>query len=261
MTMSSTVLAHDVRGDGPLLVLVHGITENRHSWDPVTDDLARDHRVLRVDLLGHGESAPGASGEEYQVPALAADVAATVREAAPDAGPPLLIGHSLGGMVVTAYAAAEDVRAAVNVDQSLNLAPLQVGIQAQADALRGDAFPAVIDALFTSMRGTLPDDEWRRLEALRRPDQEVVLSIWALLLDTSPEELAAEVHAMVDGLTAPYLALDGIDPGPDEAAFLTGLIPQAQLEVWPGLGHHPHLVEPARFTERIRSFELSLDLV
>ncbi|MCO1657323.1 alpha/beta fold hydrolase [Pseudonocardia sp. S2-4] len=248
-------LAHDLRGDGPLLVLVHGITENRRSWDPLTDDLARDHRVLRVDLRGHGES-PG--GDDYGIAALVDDVAAVVAGADPGGRAPLLVGHSLGGMVVTAYAAAHEVRGAVNVDQSLDLAPLQGGIQAQADNLRGEAFPAVIAALFDSMRGPLPDAEWARLDALRRPDQAVVLGIWGLLLDTTPTELERAVDGMVAGLTAPYLALDGIDPGPGHAEWLARRIPQAQLEVWDGLGHYPHLVEPRRFLERLRAFEADL---
>jgi pimeloyl-ACP methyl ester carboxylesterase len=248
-------LAHDVQGDGPLLVLVHGITENRHSWDPLTADLARDHRVLRVDLRGHGES-PG--GDDYSVTTLADDVAAVVAGVDPGGPPPLLVGHSLGGMVVTAYAAARDVRGAVNVDQSLDLAPLQAGVQAQAENLRGPAFPAVISGLFDSMRGTLPDAEYSRLNALRRPDQAVVLAIWGLLLDTTPEQLEEAVDGMVSGLTAPYLALDGIDPGPGHAQWLAERIPQAELEVWAGLGHYPHLVEPQRFLARLREFESGL---
>jgi pimeloyl-ACP methyl ester carboxylesterase len=247
-------LAHDLRGDGPLLVLVHGITENRHSWDPLTDDLARDHRVLRVDLRGHGES-PG--GDDYSIGALADDIAAVVAEVDP-AGRPLLVGHSLGGMVVTAYAAAREVRGAVNVDQSLDLAPMQAGVQAQADNLRGEAFPAVLSGLFGSMRGPLSDAEWARLDGLRRPDQAVVLGIWSLLLDSTPAELEKAVAGMVDGITAPYLALDGIDPGPGHAEWLAQRIPQAQLEVWPGLGHYPHLVEPGRFLDRLRAFEADL---
>jgi pimeloyl-ACP methyl ester carboxylesterase len=249
-------LAHDLQGDGPLLVLVHGITENRHSWAPLTADLARDHRVLRVDLRGHGESP---AGDDYGVATLADDVAAVVAEVAPDGPPPLLVGHSLGGMVVTAYAAAHDVRGAVNVDQSLDLAPLQAGVQAQAENLRGPAFPAVIAALFDSMRGTISDAEWARLDALRRPDQAVVLAIWGLLLDTTPDELEKAVDAMVAGLTAPYLALDGIDPGPGHGGWLARRIPQAQLEVWAGLGHYPHLVEPERFLARVREFESDLN--
>jgi pimeloyl-ACP methyl ester carboxylesterase len=248
-------LAHDQQGDGPLLVLVHGITENRHSWDPLTPDLARDHRVLRVDLRGHGESP---TGDDYSIATLADDVAAVVAEVDPDGPPPLLVGHSLGGMVVTAYAATREVRGAVNVDQSLDLAPLQAGVQAQAENLRGEAFPAVMSALFDSMRGTISDAEWGRLTALRRPDQAVVLAIWSLLLDTTPDELEKAVDGMASGLTAPYLALDGIDPGPGHAEWLGRRIPQAELEVWEGLGHYPHLVEPERFLARLRRFEAGL---
>src|SRR3954447_14649518 len=107
-------LAHDLQGDGPLLVLVHGITENRHSWDPLTADLARDHRVLRVDLRGHGE-APAAPDDraDYRVQTLADDVPAGVAEGDPACPPPLLVGRSRGGMVLTAYAAGHDVRGAV----------------------------------------------------------------------------------------------------------------------------------------------------
>lgn len=70
--MTIVELAHDVQGSGPLLVLVHGITENRHSWDPITADLAATHRVLRVDLRGHGESP---SADVHDVASLAADIA------------------------------------------------------------------------------------------------------------------------------------------------------------------------------------------
>ena len=51
----------------------------------------------------------------------------------------------------------------------------------------------------------------------------------------------------------PYLAIHGIDPGPAYAAWLTGLIPTATVEVWEGLGHYPHLVDPDRFGASTRS--------
>ena len=63
-------LHHDVRGTGPLLVLVHGLSESTSSWDPLMDDLAADHRVMRVDLRGHGAS-PKAGG--YRTDEMAAD--------------------------------------------------------------------------------------------------------------------------------------------------------------------------------------------
>lgn len=242
-------LAHDIHGDGPLLVLIHGITENRQTWDPLLEDLATDHRVLRVDLRGHGDSP---TGDSYGVDELAADVHALVDER------PLVVGHSLGGMVATAYGAMFDARGIVNVDQSLDLAPLQAGLVEQAPVLRSEAFPLFIDAFFETMRGVLDEDEWARVSGLRRADQEVVLGIWSVLLDSSPEELAAVVGRIVGGLTAPYLSLHGMDPGPAYAEWLRRHIPQAQVEVWPDLGHYPHLARRQEFLDRLRAFELAV---
>jgi len=242
-------LAHDVQGSGPLLVLVHGITENRHSWDPITADLAATHRVLRVDLRGHGES-PYA--DAYDVASLAADIAPLVDE------PPLIVGHSLGGTVVTAYASAFETRGVVNIDQTLNLAPMQAGLLQQAELLRGEAFPMVMDALFDSLRGQVDDAGWQRLSELRRYDQSVVLGIWGIMLDYSAEELAAAVSAMTTGIDVPYLALNGFDLGPDYAAWLNEQIPGAVVETWNGVGHYPQLVCPDDFLARLAAFEAEL---
>ncbi len=242
-------LAHDEQGTGPLLVLVHGITENRHSWDPITADLAAGHRVLRVDLRGHGESP---KADTYEVAELAADIQALVDE------PPLLVGHSMGGTVVTAYAAQFDVRGVMNLDQTLNLAPMQAGLLEQAELLRGPAFPMVMDALFASLRGQVDDAGWQRLTELRRYDQDVVLGIWGVMLDTTPDELAAAVSAMTAGITAPYLALNGFDLGSDYPGWLAGQIPGAITETWDGVGHYPHLVRPADFLARLAAFEATL---
>lgn len=245
----TVALAHDQQGEGPLLVLVHGITENRHSWDPILADLAATHRVLRVDLRGHGESP---KAETYDVAGLAADIEALVDE------PPLLVGHSLGGTIVTAYAAQFGVRGVVNIDQSLNLTPMQAGLKQQEPLLRSEAFPMVIDALFDSLRGQVGDAEWARLTALRTYDPEVVLGIWSVLLDTTPEQLDATVDAMMSPVTAPYLELNGFDLGPDYTAWLTAKLPQASVETWDGVGHYPHLVRPADFLARLAAFEASL---
>ena len=68
-------IAYDVTGDGPVLVLVHGITESRRAWDPLVADLASDHTVVAVDVRGHGESA---LADTYDSQAMAGDVAAVL---------------------------------------------------------------------------------------------------------------------------------------------------------------------------------------
>lgn len=49
-------LAHDICGEGPPLLLLHGVIHRRHAWDPVIDLLTPHRRVITVDLPGHGDS-------------------------------------------------------------------------------------------------------------------------------------------------------------------------------------------------------------
>ncbi len=242
-------LAHDVRGSGPPLLLIHGITENRFFFDPLLDDLAADHRVLRVDLRGHGDSP---DGPDYDIANMAADIAPLTDE------PPLVIGHSLGGIVATAYAAAFPVRGVINIDQNLDLAGMQAQVQSLAPVLRGDQFPALMTGMFDQIRGQVPDGEWTRMVGLRRLDQAVVLGVWSLMLDHDAAHVEAAVRDLTATVGAPYLALDGSDPGPDHLEWLRQRIPQAQLEVWDGVGHYPHLVRPEQFLLRVKSFEQEL---
>ena len=53
-------LSYDVAGEpsAPAIVFVHAGVATRAMWDPQFDDLARDHRVIRYDTRGYGES-PG----------------------------------------------------------------------------------------------------------------------------------------------------------------------------------------------------------
>ena len=49
-------LEYDVTGDGPPLVLLHGLGTSRKTWDDVLPALAKAHRVYRIDLKGFGAS-------------------------------------------------------------------------------------------------------------------------------------------------------------------------------------------------------------
>lgn len=252
-TTDGVEIAYEVTGDGPPLVLVHGITESRRGWDPLVPALAEDHTVVALDVRGHGESGPAAT---YDTRAMADDVAAVV--APLDLGPPVVVGHSMGGIVVTTFATSHPCRGVVNVDQSIALSDFQELVRGAEPLLRSDDFGGVITALFDSMHGPLPDAEVARIGALRRPVQEVVLGVWAPLLELPPAELDELVRTMTSMVQVPYLALHGIDPGPDYGHWLEAAIPTATLEVWEDSGHYPHLVHPERFLDRLRAFESTL---
>jgi len=243
---------YEVTGAGEPVVLVHGLSESGETWTPIVDRLSATRRVVVVDLPGHGQSARSGS---YDVADLAGDIASVVAGEGVDAA--RVVGHSLGGVVVSAAAASGlPIRSVVNVDQPLKLDDFQEGLQAAAPALRDpESFPGVMNAMFDGMTGDVLDAaERERLRALRRLDQEVVLGVWAAVLDSTPEALADRVEAIARAIRCPYLAIHGIDPGPEYAAWLTGLVPTATVEVWDGLGHYPHLVDPDRFVRRLEEF-------
>ena len=242
-----------VTGSGRSLVLVHGITESRRTWDPLVEPLvAAGYRVVAIDLRGHGDSSRTAP---YDLATMAGDVGAVLaHEGLDDA---LLVGHSLGGAVVSAYAAGGPCRGVINVDQPLLLAGFKDTLGQLEPLLTGTTaeFERAIGAIFDQMAGPLAGPERGRVDDLRRAEQDVVLGVWDLVFSASAAELDAFVDGVAGAVTAPYLSLHGIDPGPGYGEWLTSRIAGATFEVWADHGHYPHLIDPDRFVRRVVEFD------
>jgi pimeloyl-ACP methyl ester carboxylesterase len=86
----------DRAGDGAPIVFVHGGMAHARWWDFVTPRFEGAHRVVTVDLRGHGDSAPSPD-EAYGLADYATDVAAVLD--ALGLARPILVGHSLGAFV------------------------------------------------------------------------------------------------------------------------------------------------------------------
>jgi len=107
-------LAFDAAGEGdPHMLFLHGWCGDRSFFAPQFDHFSRSHRVVSVDLPGHGESNEPTA---YTIEALAADVAALARHLGSGRG--VAIGHSLGAMVALELTrqAPELVTAVIMVD-------------------------------------------------------------------------------------------------------------------------------------------------
>jgi pimeloyl-ACP methyl ester carboxylesterase len=127
-TPPPTSAAVGALGHGPTVVLVHGLGSDANRWLPVARDLARDHRVVLVELPGHGLS-PMVTPFSLEQATLSLDraIAEQSRE------PVVLVGHSVGGLVAAEEAlhAPNRVRSLVLVESAL--APQMT--RAQADTL------------------------------------------------------------------------------------------------------------------------------
>jgi pimeloyl-ACP methyl ester carboxylesterase len=105
LSADGTRIAYEITGNGPSVILLHGLMGNRHSWYSAgyVDALAGDYRLLMVDMRGHGESEGPPDPESYTYTRLAADIAAVVEQECDS--PPAVWGYSAGGGLAMACAA------------------------------------------------------------------------------------------------------------------------------------------------------------
>lgn len=90
------------QGEGSPLILLHGFLENHTMWDLFIPALTKRHRVICVDLLGHGQSQ--CTGYVHTMESMANAVHSVITTLKLD--PITIIGHSLGGYVGIAFAKA-----------------------------------------------------------------------------------------------------------------------------------------------------------
>ncbi|WP_419706954.1 alpha/beta fold hydrolase [Promicromonospora sp. NFX87] len=101
LNIDGNTIAYDVAGEGPLVVLAHGMGDSRHSYRFIAPALvAAGYRVANVDIRGCGESSLEWTG--YSRTDIAGDLLAVVRHLG---GPAVIIGQSISGGAATIAAA------------------------------------------------------------------------------------------------------------------------------------------------------------
>jgi pimeloyl-ACP methyl ester carboxylesterase len=246
-------------GAGPPVVLVHGFAGSGEAWAGVAAELARDHAVYALDLLGFGRSAKpvradhSLAGHGRRVAAFAA--ALGLRGAT-------LAGHSMGG-VVAAYAALADAGGAFGRLALLDanfyrrngppipmLPPLPRLLAARFYAPAARA--ASLRRCFADPALVTPELLERYLAPTRLPGAREALA--AFLATPGPATYAA----LPPRLRLPTLILwgerDALWPLAD-AERLRREVPGGALRVIPGAGHMLQEERPAAVAGALRSFE------
>ncbi|WCO66627.1 alpha/beta hydrolase [Iamia majanohamensis] len=269
-----TVRVHDggelhvvERGEGRPLVLLHGITLNAELWSPQLHDLARDHRVLAVDLRGHGRSVPGDDG--YGMDVLGRDVASLLTEI--DLRDALVVGHSMGGMATLAFA--------VDHPEVRRERVAGLGLVATAAAR---PFPNALVPRLAALGGTIVErlDSGRPVPSYRFSGNDLSLflirsvfgreasgaaieQVRASIEATDDEALQRSLvgifdHDATEGLpevdTPAFVVVgrrDVLTPVPFARAMAEGL-PDAELTVLPGAGHQLMQERPDELAGLIR---------
>ena len=155
-------LAYTERGTGdPAMLFLHGMACVKEHMDPLIDVFSATHRCVAVDLRGHGSSS--VPHDAYTTADFMSDIAAVIDELGLHR--PVLVGHSFGGSVSLAFAAAhpDRVRALVMLDSGLRSnATVTADLNPFYDALRAatpDEYRKIVEAFCLSRLFDLSVDD------------------------------------------------------------------------------------------------------
>jgi pimeloyl-ACP methyl ester carboxylesterase len=256
-------------GNGPVVVLVHGITSTSATWANVLPYLAERFTVVAPDLLGHGESAKPRG--DYSLGAYASGIRDLLLALGHERA--TFVGHSLGGGVAMqlAYQFPEHCERLVLV--SSGGLGRDITALLRAASLPGSEFvlPLLVNERVLGV-GRALGRLLGRIGLRVHTDVGEVLRGHASLSDG--EARAAFLHTLrtivdpagqrVDASDRLYLAQaipflivwGGRDPiiPVEHARAAHELVPSSRLEVFPGAGHFPHLDDPLRFVRLLIEF-------
>jgi pimeloyl-ACP methyl ester carboxylesterase len=234
------------QGQGaPALVFVHGWSCDATYWDAQVAHFAGRHRVVAIDLAGHGAS--GQERKAYTMEAFGADVAAVLAHL--DLKDTVLVGHSMGGAIIVeaALAAPDRVAGLVGVDNFQN-----VGMKLPPESI--DVFLATFEADFEPrvrawVGGFFPVGA----------DSALAAGIAADMASAPPAVGLSAMRELLHwygNLTAPRLAQLKVplmcinaDAQPTQVEPIKALVPGYQLRVMAGRGHFVMREDPDGFNK------------
>lgn len=255
------VLRGEREGEGPPIVLAHGLTAHRGLVVHGSRSLIRaGYTLIRYDARGHGESDPAPAGS-YTYDALAADLAAVIADQA-GGEVPFLAGHSMGAHTIASLATRKRGVAA----GAVLIGPASIGLPLDDDSLAGwdaladglerdgiDGFVAAYEAdLDPAWRDTLVRIARDRLSHHRH------LDAVAQALRELPRSVPFDGLADLSALEAPALVVashDAADPGHPHAVAeaWTDALPAAVL-IAEEPGESPLAWQGGRLSREIAAF-------
>jgi non-heme chloroperoxidase len=244
--------------EGTPVVMLHGITDSRRSFDPIWEYLSNDWHAIAVSQRGHGASDVRPS--RYTTTDFAGDIALLAELL--DLPPMVLVGHSMGTSVALQLAGDRPdlVRAVVGIGTFASYRD-KVDLRAYRNTLVADLQDPVPDAVAREFQlGTLanPIDE-AMLEVMVRESRKVPARIWRAAFDGLLED---RFCAAIPTIAAPVLLVWGSADcyvRRDDQDLLRSALPHAQLLVYEHVGHAPHWEQPLRFANDLADFVTALD--
>jgi pimeloyl-ACP methyl ester carboxylesterase len=257
-------------GDGPVLVLIHGITSSSASWEPVLPALAEHFTVIAPDLLGHGQSDKPAG--DYSLGSQACLVRDLMLALGHNSA--TIAGHSLGGGIAMqlAYQFPELLERLVLVSSgglgrevslflraaTLPGAELVLPLIASQPVLAAGETLARAFGLLGLRAGSDLDEIARGIVSLndigaRRAFVHTARSV----IDPGGQRVDARDRLYLAEAVPSLLVWGERDPIIPTVHGVRAhkLMPGSRLELFEAAGHFPHLDDPLRFAALLREFE------
>jgi 3-oxoadipate enol-lactonase len=252
MLVHGKELAVEVDGDGPAVLLVHGLGGTSNFYQVQADALAERFRVIRVDSAGAGRSA---AADETTIESHADDLAGVLD--ALDIESAAVVGHSLGTLVVRALAARHPGKVSALALLGAVAEPADAGRRAQRDRaaiLRDKGTAAVAPGVVANALSN----------TTRRDKPEVAAFIRELVMRQDPEGYARNCEALAAATdpgpipaTLPLLLVTGAEDkvGPPAVSdALAAAHGNATVEILPGVGHWTALEAARETTDLLLKF-------
>ncbi|MER6075094.1 alpha/beta hydrolase [Streptomyces sp. NPDC001817] len=239
--------------DAPALLLIHGSASSSRSWDPMVALLTGSHRVVRIDLLGHGRSAKPAD-RSYAIPDQARRAGVALDRLGVEHA--VVVGHSSGGVVATALAEQRP-------DLVTALALINTGPSL-------DAFIPSESAAIGLLQWPPTDEQLRQFASTGfsrvgyRIPEELLADVRGMTYHSLTTTMRAtrsylEQRTLPDRLTVlgkPLLVIFGEDDRRWRSSSASDYraVPGAKVELLSGLGHSPILEDPPRAATPLLAF-------
>lgn len=247
----TNLLYEEAEGGGPPILLVHGWCCDHTYFAPQFEHFAnRGHRVVAVDLRGHGQS--DKPHQRYTMQTFADDLAWICDQIGVEK--PVVIAHSMGGIVAFDLAARypELPSAVVMLDAAVVLpAGARAAIPAFLEKLRGPDYRQALRDYVSGALFILTDDQERKkrvLDGMSSAPQHVMVSASEGLRDYDPAEATGSL-----AVPAVYIAADEAQPRSDMTRFHE-LAPQILYGKTVGSGHFCQLEVPEQVNAMIDRF-------